>query len=236
MAKRIIYSPDRGELFTEAADHLIDTINSFQQPNVVLALCGGRSIVGLLKKLNEKQKLLSADTWKRLQFFMLDERLVPLDHPDSNYRLVHELFLKDALEVGLISQAQLHPFILKNDVADFGVGDYEATLKQFGGRFDIAFLGVGEDGHIGALFPGHDSIKNNSPLYITMNDSPKPPPLRMTASRALIKTSQLAVALFLGEDKRNAYNAYQNAALPIEKCPVKLVDLVLETLLITDLI
>ena len=236
MAKRIIYNPVRNELFFEAASYLIDKINAFKQQQIVLALCGGRSIVGLLQNLHEQREKLSKETWRRLHFFMLDERLVPIDHPDSNFRLVNELFLRGAVEEDLLQSIQLHPFVLNPEESDWGVARYGQELTRFGGRFDISFLGVGEDAHVGALFPNHHSIINDSPLYISMNDSPKPPPQRMTASRALIGNSQLALALFLGEDKRTAYNAYQNPSLPVEKCPVKLIDQADSTLLITDLI
>ena len=196
---------------------------------------GGRSIVGFLERLREDRSALSSEHWRKLQFFMVDERLVPVDHEDSNYRLVSELFFKDTIASGLLAEEQVHPFILDTSREDYGVGLYEEELKRNSPQFDIALLGVGEDAHVGALFPNHHSIKDPTPYFITMEDSPKPPPKRMSASVGLLRQAKIAMGLFLGEAKKQALANYCNTALGLVECPAKILDEVPQGYVITDL-
>ena len=85
-------------------------------------------------------------------------------------------------------------------------------------------LSSGEDGHVAALFPDHHSIKDKSEYFFTMGDSPKPPPERMTASLSLLKKSTIAIVLFYGEDKKDAYERFHDENLSIYNCPAKFVE------------
>ena len=164
---------------------------------------------------------------------MVDERMVPLDHEDSNFRLVSELFFEKALSEQLIEQEQLHPYRL-DDSADHGTLAYQKALEAFGGRFDVAFLGVGEDSHVGALFPNHHSWNNEADFFFVMDDSPKPPPERMTSSRRLLARSGALFALFFGEGKRQALERYLDPQLSGSQCPVKLINDVANAFVLTD--
>ena len=88
-----------------------------------------------------------------LQFFMVDERLVPLDDDQSNYKLVNELFFRPALAQGVILPSQVHPFVDDRSAPDRGIGRYQEELNAAGGIMHLVFLGVGEDGHVAGLFP-----------------------------------------------------------------------------------
>jgi len=71
-------------------------------------------------------------------------------------------------------------------------------------KFDLILISSGEDGHVAALFPNHHSVRKQAEYFLTMNDSPKPPPERMTASLSLLKRSTIALVLFYGEGKKDA--------------------------------
>lgn len=235
MSQTIISSKNLETLFSLAARALLADIQALSKEKVVVAVPGGRSVVGLLVAMESMKEELPKDFWGRLEFFMVDERLVPLTSEDSNFKLVNEKFFSNALEAGLLKRSQLHPFIVNLDAADYGLSEYSEELNRCGGKFDVVVLGVGEDAHIGALFPNHASITNTSLQFLAMTNSPKPPPLRMTASRSLISGAAVAYALFTGEAKREALEKYRDKRISLEQCPVKLIDTVSKSVLVTDL-
>ena len=99
----------------------------------------------------------------------------------------------------------------------------------------MAMLGVGEDAHVGALFPEHHSVKDCSPGYLSLTDSPKPPPHRVTASRALLASSSMLGALVLGEAKRQALELIVAPQGTTETCPARIVYEVPSSYVFTDL-
>ena len=83
-------------------------------------------------------------------------------------------------------------------------------LAEHGFRYDIILLSSGEDGHVGALYPDHHSVADQHHGFIVMDDSPKPPPERMTSSLSLMQTAEVALLLFVGEAKREAYERFND--------------------------
>jgi len=100
--------------------------------------------------------------WERLHWFWGDERFVPPDHPDSNYRMAREALLSRAPIPG----ANIHA--IEGRSPGQAASTYEATLKRFYGRatllaqrplFDVTLLGIGEDGHTASLFPDDAALE-----------------------------------------------------------------------------
>lgn len=209
----------------QAVDEFKKTVTNLlkKQDIVILGLCGGRSIQGILKLL--KQEKLP---WSKIHVFMVDERQVPIRHEESNFKQAHDLLFKDLLEKELLDKTNLHPYDYEKPVEQ-----YTKLLQQSNG-FDICFFGVGEDGHIAGLYPNHHSIKNDSKGFITMNDSPKPPRNRMTMSKHLVKQSQTNFVLFFGEHKKNAYQKFLNESTTTTNTPAKLT-LNNQTIVVTNL-
>ncbi len=223
-------------LFGEAARAVFTALEGSTNPSPVVALPGGRSIVPLLSALSALGIEKGPSVWSRAQFFMVDERLVPLDHEHSNFRMVNDLFFEPLLRQGLVSESQLHPFYFEPGLSDSGVGAYAKELGKFGGKLEVVILGVGEDAHVGALFPNHHSIVDEAEFFVTMDDSPKPPPGRMSASRKLIQKAELVMGLFIGEGKREALARFSDKELTLNECPAKLVGSGKMNYVVTDLL
>jgi 6-phosphogluconolactonase len=188
------------------------------QPATVVGLCGGRSIVGFLDALTCLLSNSREVIPPNVHFFMVDERCVPIDHPESNYRLLREHFFERAMSENRVEPSQIHPFEIGSDpkAATLVYTEKLAGLDQEG--FSIVVLGLGEDGHVAALFPRHPSLDVAERRFLTIDDSPKPPPQRMTASLPLVCTAQYG---FL---------------LAIEECPGRVIHSLSQSWAITDLV
>jgi 6-phosphogluconolactonase len=160
--------------------------------------------------------------------FLLDERLVEANHPDSNYKLIREHMGSGVVPV-LIHQFRYDPKNPRQSVID-----YEEELNRCGGRFDIVLASSGEDGHIGSIFPHHHSSDKNKHGFFLLDDSPKPPPGRMTASFDLIQQADTGIVLFFGNTKRKALGKYFNTGLSHNECPANIMKQFPHSYLLTD--
>jgi len=197
---------------------------------VVMAVPGGRSVKSVFVEFQNHTEL----PWDKIHLFMVDERLVPIENSESNFFLVKEQFGNYLIEKKIIEKNNLHPFILDESVDDFGVEKYKEELKKYGGKFDIVLLGVGEDCHIGGLFPNY-TIEDDEEYFIHFHESPKSPKDRMTASKNLIKSAKVGVIIFLGEGKRESYNNFNDENIKLNDCPAKLVKEIENYIVYTDL-
>lgn len=127
------------------------------------ALSGGRTPVELYTQL-AKAPLASQIPWARVHLLWSDERCVPPNHPDSNYRMVRELLLDHVP----IPPANVHRMPGEMDPVE-AAARYEEQLREFfiprGNGFpvfDFILLGLGEDGHTASLFPGTRTIRESA--------------------------------------------------------------------------
>lgn len=197
----------------ESLDKIVKEVSKYiaSKERVIMALPGGRSIVPFLKKFKEEKI-----DWNKIHFFMVDERLVSISDKESNFKHISEVFFSELIASGKLSPFNLHPFMIEK-----GTKEYETKLKSFGGKFDIIAFGVGEDGHIGALFPDY-SVLDESEYFFEIHESPKPPKDRMSSSRKLIQRCDMAILLFVGY-KKEAYKHFIDEKISWKKCPAKIV-------------
>ncbi|KAK6204613.1 6-phosphogluconolactonase-like protein [Scheffersomyces amazonensis] len=155
-----------------------------------IALSGG-SLGKVLKKALIDNKDIAAEVkWDKWEVYFSDERLVPLDHEDSNYGLFNSLVLKNlpahivlpkvyTIDESLVTgkDGQVQDVDLEKDLEI--ASKYESNLPK-GAKFDVILLGCGPDGHTCSLFPGHNLLNERSKLIAYISDSPKPPPRRIT--------------------------------------------------------
>lgn len=221
---------------TAAAQAIFDVLrNKADGGPLVIALCGGRSVVGLLKALLAESAKQPKELLRRVHFFMVDERIVPLDHADSNFGGLNQQLFATLVEQETISKDQLHALSITTSSAQSDCQRYMQELEQVGGHFDVVVLGMGEDGHIAGLFPHHQALAQRGRSFIPFFDSPKAPPERVTASRELVTTASLGVLLALGEAKRAAWNAFSSTSVTVEDCPAKMVETMERCVVVSDL-
>jgi 6-phosphogluconolactonase len=161
--------PTPAELFQAAAEEFTRVGNTAiaTRGRFTVALSGGSTPKSLYS-------LLAANypdfAWNQTFLFFGDERHVPPEDADSNYRMVNESLLKK------ISIRSENVFRVKAENADAAAAaaDYNTELIRFFGlkqkqspRFDLIFLGLGPDGHTASLFPGSEGLKEMSKLVIS---------------------------------------------------------------------
>lgn len=236
MKREIVYDPNPAELWKLGAKSLFNLLSTLPgDAPITIGLCGGRSVGGLLQATVPLLQNAPKQLQSRLQFFMLDERVVPLNHADSNFRLVSEMFLSPLNAARVIETAQQHPFEAESATASVSCERYYGELNRFGSTFSIVVLAIGEDGHVAGLFPHHQSLSIKESTFFTFSDSPKPPPHRMTATIPLLQKAKGALLLAIGEGKREAFKRYLDPAVSLEDCPAKLVDSIPSVFVVTDL-
>ncbi|HUB03130.1 MAG TPA: 6-phosphogluconolactonase [Terriglobales bacterium] len=160
--------PTPADLFLAAAEEFVRVGNTAiaARGRFTVALSGGSTPKSLYSLLATNH----ADfTWNRTFLFFGDERHVPPDHPDSNYRMVNESLLKKIA----IPSENVFRVKAENPDAARAASEYEAQLIRFFAlkpnefpRFDLIFLGLGPDGHTASLFPGSEGLKEKSKMVI----------------------------------------------------------------------
>lgn len=127
------------------------------------ALSGGKTPIAIYTLL-AKAPYVSQIPWARVHLFWGDERCVPPDHGDSNYRLVRERLIDHVP----IPAANVHRMPGEMDPVE-AAARYEEQLREFfapheGGFpvFDLILLGLGEDGHTASLFPGTRALRESA--------------------------------------------------------------------------
>ena len=182
----------------QAAANAIDEHGIFQ-----LVLAGGRTPGKVYQHLANAQ----AD-WKNWQLYFGDERCLPADHPDRNSRMAANAWL----DHGAVPADHIHP--VPAELGAEAAAKRYATVIDCARPFDLVLLGMGEDGHTASLFPGQPHPDTES--VHAVHHAPKPPPNRVSLSRASLSDSRDVLVLITGNSKRAALQQWQSGeALPI---------------------
>jgi 6-phosphogluconolactonase len=143
--------------------------------------------------------------WGRVTVLFGDERCVPPDHPDSNYRMVHETLLSKVAPASVHRMAgELVPTTAAKDY-----GRIVGSLVPL----DVVLLGVGEDGHTASLFPGHPALRAGG-WTTSIHDAPKPPPQRVTLTLAALRGARRVIILATGAGKADAVTRAKRHEVP----------------------
>lgn len=171
-----------------------------------VALAGGSTPHGLYMLLAEDARLRAAVPWAKTHFFWGDERQVPPDHADSNYRMVHELLLSRVP----VPSDNVHRIAGEAADPECAAQDYERHLREFFQlsttdfpRFDLTLLGLGADGHTASLFPGSTALEGRRRLVVT-GVSPAGVAARISLSVPVFNNAKWVAFLVSGKDKAEA--------------------------------
>ena len=162
-----------------------------------VALAGGSTPKGLYKKLASKPYADQID-WARVHLFFGDERCVPADHDDSNFKMASEAMITHLP----IPSDNVHRMPTEIGEAEDVASAYANTLREVMGDqpFDLVLLGLGPDGHIASLFPETDALKVTDTLtthlYVEKFSS-----WRVTLTYPVINAARQVIVFIAGEAK-----------------------------------
>ena len=152
--------------------------------------------------------------WDRVHVFFGDERAVPPDHPDSNYRMASEALLRRVS----MPAGNVHRMEAEAADAEAAADRYAALLPE---ALDVLVLGVGADGHTASLFPGSPALRERSRRVVPARAA-KPPERRLTITPPVIAAARRVLVLAAGADKAEAVARALKAAGTPDEVPVRL--------------
>lgn len=175
-----------------------------------VALSGGSTPKAIFERLAKQRDV----EWSQVYLFWSDERNVPPNHPDSNYKM--------AMDAGFSKLPVTHVYRMKTEE---NPENYEATIRQtLNGRpFDLIMLGMGDDGHTASLFPQTEALQETK-KWITSNYVPQKQTYRMTMTYPCLNENSAQTVLYvLGENKKEMVRSVleDKAPLPSGKVGTK---------------
>ncbi len=203
----IVVTSDTAELAAIAARRFVQVVSAAQQHghNARVALSGGstpRALFGLLAS----DEFAGRVDWRTVDVFWGDERTVPPDHADSNYRMANETLLSHVP----IPESNVHR--MRGELEpDEAARQYETELADVFGeatatkppQFDLILLGIGGDGHTASLFPGTVALSIRDRLVVA-NPVPQQQTTRLSLTVPVLHAAREVLFLVTGADKAPA--------------------------------
>lgn len=203
--------------FAELADIFVNDIGRF-----AVALSGGSTPKAMFHILADKP-FADALPWRSIFFLWGDERCVPPDHADSNYRMANETLLSKVA----IPRENIFRIPAEDEDHERAAASYSETLQKFFAEqkphFDLVFLGMGADGHTASLFPGTAALHANDRIVVA-NYVEKLQSWRVTLTAETINRARNIIFLVAGEDKAPALKEVIEGPRNSEKYPSQLIE------------
>ncbi len=210
MSVEIIVHPDADSLAAAVAARLITSIIDAQaaRGRAALVLTGG-GMGGRSQEAVVASPAAGAVDWEKVDFYWGDERFLPKGHPDRNETQAREKLLTPLS----IAEARIHAMPASDgkwgDDAVAAAAGHALELAELARKdsgpavpvFDVLMLGVGPDGHIASLFPGHPQTRVTDVTVAAIEDSPKPPPQRLTFTFPVLESAREAWLIAAGPEK-----------------------------------
>lgn len=195
---------DAGTLATAVAADVLRRLLAAQERGEVpqVGLTGGSIADRIHAELGRLGPGSGVD-WSRVDFWWGDERYVAADSTDRNASSARSRFL----DVVGADPAHVHeaPATDSGLSLDEAAAAYGAQLREHGsGAFEVLMLGVGPDGHVASLFPGHRALEVDDRVAVAVPDSPKPPPARISLTFGALRRSRATLLVVSGEAKAEA--------------------------------
>ena len=201
---------DVSETIAIAADRIFQTLSQFSilnsQSSTCIALSGGRTPAALYQLLTQPP-YRDRVNWKNIEWFWGDERTVPPDHADSNYRMARETLLAPLA----IDESRIHRMPAERPDRYRAAEEYEQVIRSkvkpvnAAGipMFDLVLLGIGSDGHTASLFPNSVALQEKQRLVVA-NYVPSQQTWRITMTFPLLLAARHIMFLVCGADKAEA--------------------------------
>jgi len=221
---------DEEKVAVDLAKYIADLSAKFiREKNSFSVVLSGGSMIDTMRKLLEPHYLHSVE-WSKWMIFFLDERVVPLTDPDSNYKLAYDGFLSK------VPIPKSHIYAINDKLSpEAAADDYEARLKHLvhtkklplscvSGfpKFDLMLVGMGPEGHVASLFCWHFQRYEKKRWVTFIKDSPKLPAERITFTFPVINASSTIALVITGDEVAYAVkvalgnNSSDHIPLPIE--------------------
>ncbi|MEM6320153.1 MAG: 6-phosphogluconolactonase [Bacteroidota bacterium] len=190
----------RADLYRAAADHFVEKAQAAikKKEKFTVCLSGGKTPQPLYELLATPEYAEQVN-WKKCHIFFGDERCVPPTHDDSNYGMVYDLLLRK------VKVPKSHVYKMDGSKTPRQAAQaYTQVFQEFFGAtkpfFDLAFLGMGTDGHIASMFPGTDAVKmvRKRVREVKMG---KNQPWRITVTSSVFNRTKSVVVLVSGKKK-----------------------------------
>lgn len=211
------------EVARAAADRFVEITREAieKQGQMSVALAGG-STPKRVYELLASDDYIGLVPWPKVHLFFGDERCVPSDHPDSNYRMANEAMISRVP----IPKQNVHMIVGRGDAAG-NARLYEDELASFFGderwpRFDLVMLGMGDDGHTASLFPGTDALRENK-AWVTSNWVEKFNTFRITLTAPAINHAAHIMFIVTGAGKAQRLPEVLRGAYDPERLPSQLI-------------
>lgn len=221
MTRDVLVHPDAQVLAESVAarllTHLVD-VQSHRSP-VHVVLTGGTVGIAALAAV-ASSPVRDAVDWSGVHLWWGDERFVPEGDPDRNETQAREALL-DALGDALPAH-NVHPMPAPSPevpTPEVSADLYAVALAAAGSpAFDVVLLGMGPDGHVASLFPGHEALTVTGRPTVGVHGSPKPPPERVSLTFDAIRSGRQVWVVAAGAEKAQAV-ASALAGAPVTTTP-----------------
>ena len=212
---------DTAELVAAAGDRLIAAITSAidARGQAHIVLTGGGTGIGLLKRVGDQADKID---WSKVHLYWGDDRFVPADDDERNYKQAREALL-DHID---LPDDNIHPMAASD--GEFGE-DLDAAAQAYAQvlaanapageptpQFDVHLLGMGGEGHVNSLFPHTPAVAEKTRMVLGVEDSPKPPPRRITLTLPAVARSREVWLVVSGAEKADAVAAALGGAEPVD--------------------
>jgi len=223
MAEKTFIFPETGALAQALAAYVLQIAAAAvaARQRFTLALSGGSALTLLAEGLQGVGDSIPVD-WNAWHLYWADERCVPQTSPDSNVAAARQAWISRTP----ISPDQIHSMddtLSPAAAAEAYARDLaDGLLPQEGGfpQFDLILLGMGEDGHTASLFPGHPALDEAHRWVVAVENSPKPPPQRITLTLPVINRARHVAIVATGSGKTHVLSRIrsgQKPCLPIQR-------------------
>jgi 6-phosphogluconolactonase len=215
---------DAAELARESARRFAELAEAFTTDagRGAVALSGGSTPKAMFQVLADKP-FSGSLPWRSINFFWGDERCVPPDHSESNFRMANETLLSKVP----VPRENIFRIPAEDEDHERAAASYSKTLQKFFAdewpHFDLVFLGMGADGHTASLFPGTTALSAGDHIAVA-NYVEKLQSWRITLTASAINRARNIIFLVAGADKAPALKEVIRGPRNPERYPSQLIE------------